>query len=458
VDRSVKLSLFAMALGVLLIANDITAMNVAIPSIEKEFDTGVTTTQWVVNAYSLSFGVLIVTGGRLADLFGRREAFFVGAAIFASMSLLGGVAQSEAWLIATRALMGIGGALMWPAILGMTYGVLPPEKAGLAGGLILGVAGIGNALGPMLGGALTEFLSWRWILFLNVPITLIAIAVVWRYIHQPKPETSDRRIDYGGIVSVTVGLVLIMVALDQVVDLGWGDPRILISMAAGLLLLAVFGFVERRAGAHALIPRDVIRNPSFAASCLAILFMSATFFSALFYLPQYMQKEFGYSAFRAGMGLLPFMALFALTSFVSGPLYNRLGAKPIVSVGAACIASGPLLMAVGIRSGGEFGTVIPGMVVLGIGVGLFYSSATTAAVTSVDESRTSLAGGIIYMFQVAGGSVGLALTTTVFATQSDLIDGLHAAFALNAGLSFIGFLITLFLVGGRLLPSRRKPT
>jgi EmrB/QacA subfamily drug resistance transporter len=458
VDRSVKLSLFAMALGVLVIANDITAMNVAIPAIEKDFDTGVTTTQWVVNAYSLSFGVLIVTGGRLADLFGRREAFFLGAGIFASMSLLGGLAQSEAWLIATRALMGVGGALMWPSILGMTYGALPAEKAGLAGGLILGVAGIGNAIGPMLGGALTEFLSWRWILFLNVPITLLAVAVVWRYINQPKPDTADRRIDYGGIFSVTVGLILIMVALDQVVDLGWQDPRILVSMVAGFLLVVAFGFIERRADMHALIPRDVMRNSSFAMTCLAILLMSTTFFGALFYLPQYMQKEFGYSAFESGLGLVPLMATFALTSFVAGPLYNRLGAKPIVSMGAAGIAAGPMLVASGIGSDGDFARIVPGMVVLGIGVGLFYSSATTAAVTSVDESRTSLAGGIIYMFQVAGGSVGLALTTTVFATQSDLIDGLHAAFGLNAVLAFLGFLTTLFFVGGRLGAGKRRVT
>jgi EmrB/QacA subfamily drug resistance transporter len=450
----VKLSLFAMALGVLVIANDITAMNVAIPAIEKDFDTGVTTSQWVVNAYSLSFGVLIVTGGRLADLFGRREAFFLGAGIFALTSLLGGLAQSEAWLIACRALMGIGGALMWPSILGMTYGALPAEKAGLAGGLILGVAGIGNALGPMLGGALTEFLSWRWILFLNIPITAIAIAVVWMYIHQPKPEAADRRIDYGGILTLTLGLVVLMVALDQVVDIGWGDPRVLLSMAVAFVLLAAFGRIERSAGAHALVPADLIRNRSFAASCLAILFMSATFFSALFYLPQYMQKEFGFSAFEAGMGLLPFMAVFAATSFVSGPLYNRLGAKPIVSVGAACIASGPMLIGAGIEGAGSLWTIVPGMAVLGIGVGLFYSSATTAAVTSVDDSRTSLAGGIIYMFQVAGGSVGLALTTTVFATQTDLIDGLHAAFGLNAALSFIGFLITLFFVGGQIVHRR----
>lgn len=456
VDRSVKLSLFAMALGVLAIANDFTAMNVAIPAIEKDFDTGVTTTQWVVNAYALSFGVLIVTGGRLADLFGRREAFFLGAGIFGLMSLLAGLAQSEAWLIAARALMGVGGALMWPAVLGMTYGALPAEKAGLAGGLILGVAGMGNALGPVIGGALTEFLSWRWILFLNVPIILIAVLCVWLYIHQPKPEPADRQIDYAGISTVTGGLVLFMVALDQVVDLGWGDPLIIGAIALAALLLVVFALVERRAGEHALIPRDMISNESFAASCLAILFMSAVFFGALFYLPQYMLKEFGYTAFEAGLGLLPFMAIFAATSFISGPLYNRLGPKPIVTAGAACIAAGPLVVSFGISSGGSYQALVPGMVVLGIGVGLFYSSATTSGVTSVAESRTSLAGGIIYMCQIAGGSVGLALTTTVFASQSDLISGLHAAFRLDAALAFIGFLIVLFYVGGRIGALRRQ--
>ena len=145
----------AMALGVFIIANDITAMNVALPAIEKDFDTSVTTVQWVVNAYALVFGVLIVTGGRLADLFGRREAFFVGAGVFLVASLAAATAQTEAWLIAARAVMGIGGALIWPAVLGMTFALLPDDKAGLAGGLILGVAGIGNALGPMIGGALT---------------------------------------------------------------------------------------------------------------------------------------------------------------------------------------------------------------------------------------------------------------------------------------------------------------
>ena len=442
----------AMALGVFVIANDITAMNVALPAIEKDFDTDVTTVQWVVNAYALVFGVLIVTGGRLADLFGRREAFFVGAGVFLVASLAAGLAQSEAWLIVARAIMGIGGALMWPAVLGMTFALLPEDKAGLAGGLILGVAGVGNALGPLIGGALTEFVSWRAILYLNVPIALVAILAVYFLIHQPRPETEDRKIDYAGIATVSLGLVIFMVALDQVVDLGWGDPRIVISIFISAVLLTIFGFVERRAGEHALVPRDVMRNPSFSAACVAILFVSATFFSVLFYIPQYLQKAGGLSAFESGLGLLPFMAVFALTSFIAGPLYNRIGGRIIVTLGAAGIALGPLLISFGVKESGAIGAVIPGLVILGIGVGLFYSSATTIGVTAVDESRSSLAGGIIYMFQVAGGSVGLALTTTLFASASGLISGLHIAFRFNAIAALIGFLIIFFIVGPRVKP------
>ena len=453
-----------MGLSVIVIANDFTAMNVALATIEKDFDTSVTTVQWVINSYALTFGVLIVTGGRLADLFGRREAFFVGAAIFAAMSALSGAAQSESWLIATRALMGIGGALMWPAILGMTFAALPESKAGLAGGLILGAAGIGNALGPLLGGVLTDTLSWRWILYLNVPIALFAMFITYRFVHQPKPEVEERRIDYAGIVTISVGLVSLLVALDEVTDLGWSDPRIIGLLALSVLSLAAFAAIERGAGMKALIPPEVMRNESFRSSCAAILFMSATFFASLLYLPQFMQKHLDWSPLEAGVGMLPFLALFAGVSFVAGPLYNRIGAKPIVSAGAAGIAAGPLLLSLMIEPDSGYGAIVPGMVAIGLGAGLFYGTATTAGVTSVDESQASLAGGIIYMFQIAGGSIGLGLTTTVFAAQDTFVGGVEAAFRLDGLLSIVGFLITIALVGGRLgrdkarlPPLRRAP-
>jgi EmrB/QacA subfamily drug resistance transporter len=454
VSRTTWLALIAMGVSVIVIANDFSAVNVALPTMEKDFDTNVNTIQWVVNAYALTFGVLIVTGGRLADMFGRRNAFFVGTAIFAAMSALGGAAQTETWLIVSRVLMGIGGALMWPAILGMTYELLPEDKAGLAGGIIIGAAGLGNALGPLIGGVLTDLLSWRWIFFLNVPISIFAVLVTYYFVKVREPEAGDQRLDYAGITVLSVGLVSLLVALDQVDDWGWGSPGTIGLLALAVVTIASLPLIERGAGMHALVPRPVIRNESFRAACVAILFMSATFFAALLYLPQFMQKQLGYSPLEAGVGMLPFLAVFALVSFVAGPLYNRMGPKQLVSIGAACIAVAPFLFSLVDESSG-YGSLVLGMVVLGIGIGAFYPTATTAGVTSVDESQTSLAGGIIYMFQIAGGSIGLGLTTTVFSAQESFVDGIQAGFRLDAALALVGFLIALFFVGGRLIGSRR---
>jgi len=443
-----------MGLAVVVIANDFSAINVALPTMEADFDTNVNTIQWVVNAYALTFGVLIVTGGRLADMFGRRNAFFAGTAIFASMSALGGVAQTETWLIFARVLMGIGGALMWPAILGMTYELLPEEKAGLAGGIIIGAAGLGNALGPLIGGVLTQELSWRWIFFLNVPIAAFAVGVTWFLVHVKEPDPGERRIDYTGIAAISVGLVSLLIALDQSAEWGFGDPRVIGLLVLAAAMLVAFLPIERRAGTHALVPREVMRNESFTASCIAILFMSATFFAALLYLPQLMEKQLGYSPLEAGVGMLPFLATFALVSFVAGPLYNRLGAKPLAVFGAACITVAPFLFSL-VDEGSGYDSLIVGMLVLGLGIGSFYPTATTAGVTSVDESQTSLAGGIIYMFQIAGGSIGLGLTTTVFsAAIPPFADGVQAGFRLDAALSLVGLLITIAFVGGRIVGGR----
>jgi EmrB/QacA subfamily drug resistance transporter len=440
-----------MGAAVVVIANDFSAINVALPTMEQDFHTNVNTIQWVVNAYALTFGVMIVTGGRLADMFGRRNAFFLGTAIFASMSALGGAAQTETWLIATRTLMGVGGALMWPAILGMTYEILPEEKAGLAGGIIIGAAGLGNAVGPLIGGILTQELSWRWIFFLNVPVAIFAVAITWFLVHVKEPDSTERRIDYAGITTLSVGLVSLLIALDQIDDWGWSDPRVIGLLVLAVAMLVAFLPIERRADRHALVPREVMRNESFTASCVAILFMSATFFAALLYLPQFMEKHLGYSPLEAGVGMLPFLATFALVSFVAGPLYNRLGAKTLTVVGAACITVAPFLFSLA-DEGSGYDSLIVGMVVLGIGIGSFYPTATTAGVTSVDESQTSLAGGIVYMFQIAGGSIGLGLTTTVFsAAIPPFVDGVQAAFRLDAALSLVGLLVAIAFVGGRLL-------
>ncbi len=504
------MALLAMGLGVIVIANDFTALNVALPAIEQDFDVDVGTAQWVINAYCLVFGMAIVTGGRLADLFGRRRAFFVGSALFAGFSLLGGVAQNAPWLIATRVGMGLGGALMWPAILGMTYAALPEDKAGLAGGLILGAAGIGNAMGPLLGGVLTDELSWRWIFFLNVPIAALAVLVTWAKVHQPRPEVAEKRIDYPGIVTLSTGLLLILLAFDQAADWGFGDPRVIAMLVVAALLVVGFGLIEPRMKQGALIPAEVIRNAEFRSACLAVLLMSAVFFATVLYAPQFMEKILGYSALKAGVGMIPMLGSFAIVSFFAGPAYQRIGAKPTITIGALGLAVGPFLFSM-VDAESGYGSLVAGLTVTGIGAGFFYSAITTAGVTALDPSRASLAGGLIYMFQIAGGAIGLGITTTIFtlSSENELADkasdqaihlsdhqvavmhgllagtdagtdalhqlsssaqatvlgivresfatGIQAGFRFATVAAVLGFLISLFFVGGRLLGSRTEP-
>jgi EmrB/QacA subfamily drug resistance transporter len=369
------MALVAMGLGVLVIANDFTALNVAIPSIEEDFDTNVDTAQWVINAYALVFGMAIVTGGRLADMFGRRKVFFIGTGLFAAFSALGAAAPNVDWLIGCRVGMAIGGALMWPAILGMTFAALPASRASLAGALILGIAGLGNAVGPLIGGALSE-LSWRWIFVLNVPVAAFAVAVTYLKVHQPREEGEEERIDYVGSAALSLGLLLLLVALDQSIDWGWSDWRIIAMLALSVALIVAFGFIEPRMGASALIPSDVARNREFISCCLVTLMLSAVFFSIVLYVPQYLQKILDYSPLTAGAGMLPMLGLFALSSFVASPLYRRIGAKAIIGIGALLMATGPFLLS-RISEDSSYTALIPGLAVTGIGVGLFLASITT---------------------------------------------------------------------------------
>ena len=417
VSRGTGMALFAMGLGVLVIANDFTALNVALPAIEQDFDVDVGTIQWTINAYALTFGMVLVTGGRLADMFGRRKVFFVGTAIFAAFSLLGGLAQNAEQLIAMRVGMGVGGGLMWPALLGMTFAIVPKERAAFAGGLVLGVAGLGNALGPLLGGVLTDEISWRAIFFLNLPIAAFAVAVTAAKVHLPT-EGDRERIDYAGIVTLSLGLVMLLLALDQSAEWGWGDERVLGMIAVALIAFAAFAVIEPRVGSAALVPPDVLRNRGFTSACLTILFLSAVFFSAILYVPQLMEKILGYSALEAGVGMLPMLGTFGAVAFLSDRLVDRVGMRRVILAGTTLLAAGPLLLSFFDAESG-YAKLVPGLLATGLGAGLFYPTMTTAAVGMLDESRSSLAGGIAYMFQVAGGAVGLGLCTTLFTIRSE---------------------------------------
>ncbi|WP_353827884.1 MFS transporter [Agromyces sp. SYSU T0242] len=442
-DRSAIVTLVALSLGILVVANDFTALSVAVPSIEHDLDTTLNRAQWVINGYTVVFGVLIVTGGRLADLFGRRRIFVIGALVFGTFSLLGGLAPDIGLLIAARALMGIGGAMMWPSVLGMVYEIIPKSRSGLAGGLIIGVAGLGNSIGPLLGGVLTDTLGWRWIFFVNVPVALIAVLVVLRNVPESARGTGVR-VDVPGIASLSAAVVLVLVALDIGSANTFGSPWVLGMIVVGILLLPVFVLIERRQGDDALVPARVVGSRQFAGALISVVLLGSVYFGVLVYVPQYLEKELGWSAFAAGAGLLPMMLTFAIVSFAAGPLYHRIGSRLVVGIGAACLTGGVLVVAAAIGSG--YLPLVPGLLLCGIGVGLFFSAITTAAVTAVRPEDSSLAGGIIYMGNVAGGSLALGVNTAIVLAAAAFTAGIRNAFLLDAALGAAGTIIVIWFI------------
>ena len=444
--RDRALALIAMSLGLFLVAIDFSSLSVVIVAIEQDLDTTLNRAQWVINAYTVAFGVTIVTGGRLADMFGRKRIFMIGCSLFAVFSLVGGLAPDINTLIAARALTGIGGALVWPAVMGMTYAVLPKEQAGLAGGLILGVIAFGNATGALLGGFLTDAIDWRWVLYLNIPLALGAMWLAWGRI--PAMAGHGRqRIDYRGIALLSAGIVLILVGLDIGSDAGIPRALTFALIGVGLLVLIIFLLAERGQGEAALIPRDVMRMPMFAATIVCVVLMSSVFFAALVYVPQFTQKGLGWSAFAAGLGLLPLLATQACVSLAAGPLYDRLGGRVVLTAGALFMIAGMVMMSFLSTTEG-YVSVLPGMVVTGIGMGLFYPAVVTAATTAAGVTHASLAGGIVYMCQVAAGSLGLGINTAIVLAGSTLDGGITTAFVFDACLGAAALLILLVFVRG----------
>lgn len=439
-DRTTIVSLAALSLGIFVVANDFTALAVAVIPIEHDLGTTLNRVQWVINAYTVVFGVLIVTGGRLADMLGRRRVFILGAAIFGTFSLLGGLAPNIELLIAARAVMGVGGALMWPAVLGMIYAILPEERAGLAGGLVIGVAGLGNATGPLIAGALTDTIGWRWVFFVNLPVALAAILITRRNVAES--TTSERLgVDYQGIATLSAAVILLLVGLDIGTEVGFDNLWIISALVVGGLLLPVFVVIERRQGDKALVPPRVTASRQFTSALISVVLLSSILFGVLVYIPQYAEKTLGWSALEAGAGLLPQMLVFAAVSFVAGALYNRLGARLAVGLGAACLIAGALWLGLTIGSG--YAVLVPGLVIAGVGIGLYFSSLTTAAVTAVDAADASLAGGIVYMGNVAGGALWLGLNTAIVLSAPSQAIGIRNAFLIDAALGLVGAVIAI---------------
>ena len=249
-------------------------------------------------------------------------------------------------MIAARAFMGIGGAMMWPSVIGMIYAIVPASRSGLAGGIVIGVAGLGNSVGPLVGGAFTELLSWRWIFLVNVPIALVAGLVVRRTVPESKVATRAR-VDALGVATLSAAVILILVALDigSGEATGFASPPVVAMLVLGVALLPVFAVQQRHRGEDALVPRRVMSRRTFTGAVLSILCMGTVLFGVLLYVPQYLEKDLGWGPFAAGAALLPLQAVFAAVSFAAGPLYQRVGGRTVLTAGAGCLTGGALLLA-----------------------------------------------------------------------------------------------------------------
>ncbi|MFA0813993.1 MFS transporter [Microbulbifer epialgicus] len=437
--------LAALSFALFFVSNDITILSGTIPIIETDFGGDFTNVQWLLNGYTLVVGVLIISGGRLADIFGRRRIFFIGSVIFVFFSVICGLAKDFSILLASRALMGIGGAMIWPSILGMIYNLIPRERSGIAGGLVMAVTGISLTIGPILGGVITDIFNWRLTFFLNPIEAAIACFMCWKFVTDDTPKNLDAKIDYAGVTTLSVSLFSLLFALDLSVDFGFKNPLIIILMALFLFFFGVFVIVEYRVKDNALIPRDIAGNYRLFAAGFATLVISVVFFSPIFYIPQFFSKIHGYSATLAGIVLLPMLIVFSVISYVSGNLYKSFNPRVIASAGSALIFIGMFMLSNINKNIGIIG-LAPGLIFLGAGMGFFYPTITTFSITVVAPSRSSLAAGIIYMFRVAGGSLGLAINTTIVAFSPSLPNGIARAFTVNSYLALTALVICLLFV------------
>jgi len=461
--RWIALALLCMAQFVVVL--DAAIVNVALPSIGDALSFSQENLSWVVNAYVLTFGGFLLLGGRLADLLGRRRVFMFGLVLFALASLVGGFATSEAWLIAARAVQGLGAAILSPAALSI---VTTTFRDGAERNKALGawgaVAGSGGAAGVLLGGVLTEYLGWEWVLWVNVPIGIVAAAVAPMLIRESRSESETRSFDIGGAISVTVGLSVLVYALVDAEDAGWGSTQTIVLLAAAVALIGAFIAIERRSDAP-LVPFGIFRLRTLTGANVVGVLTGASLFSMFFFISLYMQQVLGYSAIKAGLSYLPLALTIILAAGVASQLVTRVGFKPVLATGMAFIAAG-LAWFSQVSVGGGFATDILGPSLLAAaGLGLAFVPQTIAAVSGVADREAGLASGLINTSQQVGGALGLAVLATIANSRTDdlmassagdpsalpnaLTEGFQAAFLGGAAIAALGLLATLVLIRGR---------
>lgn len=455
------LALVLLCSAQFVVVLDASIVNVALPSIGRALDFSQENLPWVVNAYVLTFGGFLLLGGRTADLLGRRRVFMAGLLLVSVASLAAGFAANEGQLIAARAAQGLGAAIISPAALSIiTTTFSDGAERNKALGVWGAVAGSGGAAGVLLGGVLTDGLGWEWVLWVNVPVGLVALALSPRLIAESRADHETRAFDVAGAVTVTAALSILVYAIVDATEAGWGSAQTLGLIGLSAALLAAFVAIELRS-AKPLVPFSIFRLRTLTGANVVGLLVGASLFSMFFFISLYMQQVLGYSAIKAGLSYLPLALTIIASAAIGSQLVTRIGYKPVLAAGLLCIVAGLLWFSQVSVGGGFVGDILGPSLLAAVGLGFSFVTTTIAAVSGVEESEAGLASGLINTSQQLGGALGLAVLATIATTRTDnlltgggiappaaLTEGFQAAFLGGACIALLGFVLTLVLIRG----------
>lgn len=433
------------SLGSVMVALDALVVAAALTTIRGDLGATAEQLEWTVNAYGLSFAMLLMTAAATGDRLGRRRTFAAGLALFTAASVGCALATTLPFLIAARAVQGVGAAMVMPLAMSLLGAAFPPERRGQAIGVFSGVTGIAVLGGPLIGGAVTEGLSWQWIFWINVPIGAVAIALVLTKIQESTGPA--RRLDLVGAVLISLAVLGLVWGTVRGESAGWTSTDVLGAFAIGVVMLAAFAWWERRTD-HAMVPLEFFRNRTFTAANSAGFFLSAALFSAVFFLSQYMQVVLGSAPFKAGLQLLPWTATLFIVGPIAGRLVDRVGERPLVVIGMALQTAGMFWVS---RGADHYWELVVPLVVTGCGISLAMPAAQSAAMAALPREAVGIASGIYSMNRQIGGAAGVAVLGSVFTAA-----GGYTGHGFGRALAGCGVLSLIAALSGLAIAARRR--
>jgi len=443
-------TLAAVSFGLFMIMLDNTVVNVALPSIQRDLGVGLSELEWIVSGYALTFAALMLIGGKLGDAYGRRLLFVVGIAVFTVASLACGLSTSGEMLIAARVAQGAGAALMNPATLSIIAATFPPRQRGTAIGIWAGVSALALAIGPLVGGLLTDHASWHWIFFVNVPIGIAGIAASFLLIDESRDPTHER-LDLPGLVTSAVGLFALTYGLIEANTYGWGSVRIVGSFALAALSLVSFVVLERRQRAP-MLDLTLFRNRTYVGANLVILLVALAMFGVFFFVSLYMQNVLGFSAVQAGAAFLPMTILIILVAPVAGRLSDRWGSRGLMTAGMVLVA-GQLLLFSRLDADATFWALLPGLVLGGFGMAMTMTPSAAAATRAIPVAKAGVGSAVLNAFRQVGGSIVIALMGAIMAAQiatpptvESFMRGFERSLLVAAGIALAGAAVAAWLI------------